>query len=462
MATIPRSAPDLTDNDAFRAIADIALDAARADHVLVSLSDQTGGTTRFANSQITQNVHPRERTLSVEAAFGDRHGSADTTDLSPSGVRDAVARAESIAEVVPGDPEYLPPLEPPRYPILPTFRPETAALGPADLAKRAGVAIALCADARLEAAGIVEAYTQAAGVAASSGLFAHELRTRIRFSVTATGADSSGSAANEDRSSDALDIEQLTRFAIRKAQLSANPREIPARPMTAILEPSAMAGFVAPLFWTLDARAVERGASAYSGRVGQQIVDSRISLQNRPDHPALLGAGFGGDGLPTDYHKWIDRGVLRRVMHDRWTAKQAGETPAIRPDALVMSFDDGATAGIGAAPVGTARSEAPGASLEALIASTDFGLLITTFWYIRMVNPQDLTLTGMTRDGVLIIENGAITGAAKNFRWHESPLAALNRVAGFTEPTHALNRGRKMMLPVLKLNEFGFSSATRF
>ncbi len=452
--TVLVPSPDLTDKDAFRVIADIALNAARADHLLISLSDQTGGTTRFANSQITQNVYPRERTLSVEAAFGDRHGAADTTDLSPAGVRDAVARAEAIAEVVPADPEYLSPLEPPRYPILPTFRPETAALGPAELAERAGVAIALCADARLEAAGTVEAYTQAAGVAASSGLFAHELRTRIRFSVTATGADSSGSAANEDRSSDALDIEQLTRFAIRKAQLSANPREIPARPMTAILEPSAMAGFVAPLFWTLDARAVERGASAYSGRVGQQIVDSRISLQNRPDHPALLGAGFGGDGLPTDYHKWIDRGVLRRVMHDRWTAKQAGETPAIRPDALVMSFDDAATTGIGAAPAG--------ASLEALIASTDFGLLITTFWYIRMVNPQDLTLTGMTRDGVLIIENGAITGAAKNFRWHESPLAALNRVAGFTEPTHALNRGRKMMLPVLKLNEFGFSSATRF
>ncbi|MCA9242962.1 MAG: TldD/PmbA family protein [Phycisphaerales bacterium] len=448
MAPIPRNSPDLTDKAAFREIADIALDATRADHLFIALSDQAGGTTRFANSQITQNVNTRERTLTIEAAFGNRHGSAATNDFSSAGVKEAVARAEAIAEVTPENDEYLPPIEQPLYPILPTFRPETASLGPTELAQRAGVAIDLCADAGLSAAGIVEAYTQAAGVAASSGLFGHETRTRIRFSVTATGAGSSGSAANEDRSSDALDVETLTRFAVRKAQLSANPRELPARPMTAILEPSAMASFVAPLFWTLGARAVERGASAYAGKLGQRVIDERLTLQNRPDHPALLGAGFSEEGLPTDYHKWFDRGVLQRVMHDRWTAKQAGVTPAIRPDAIVLSAndDDNATA----------------ATVEELVAQTDFGVLVTTFWYIRMVNPQDLTLTGMTRDGVLTIENGAITGAAKNFRWHESPLAALNRLEGYTAPMNALNRGHKMMLPVLKLADFGFSSATRF
>ncbi|MHC4550481.1 MAG: TldD/PmbA family protein [Planctomycetota bacterium] len=441
----------MINRDAFRKLADTALNASRADHTVVSLSARKGGTARFANNQIVQHVHTHRHTLTVSVAFGQRKGSSSTTELSRPAVVAAVKRATRIARVSPPDPECLPPLGPQTYPARVTHRPETAAAGPARLVADAGKAIKLCEAAGLEGAGIVSAYESVGGVAADTGLFAHEPRTRAEFSLTATGADASGWVMNAHRSIDDLGVAARARVAIEKAQRAARPKEIPPGCYTVILEPAAVAGLLGPLHWAVDAKAYYRGTSALSGKLDEEILDSRLTLRNDPLHPALLGSGFDGAGLPSDEATWIDRGVLKRLRYDRFTARERGVAPTYGVDAPHLSGAIGLDA------------DARSGLVDDLLRGTERAILVTNFWYIRSVNRTDLTLTGMTRDGTFLVEDGQVTTGLINFRWHESPLRALNQVEAYGVPTDAITMERpKMLLPPLRIRDFNFSSVTRF
>ncbi len=437
---------ELIDRNAFRRLADLVFSASRADHASISLNDSVGGTTRFANNQIVQNVDVRRQTLSVAVAFGQRHGSADTTDLSDAAVRDAVRRAEQAARVCPPDPEYLPPLGPQPYKPIPTYRPETASAGPQRRLAEARTAIELCRAAGIQAAGIVSTRATTVGLAADTGLFAFEPRTFARFSLTAAEGGATGWTNITHRSVDGLGVAERTRIAIEKAKASADPRELPPGRYTVILEPAAVAGLVSPMLELMDARSFDKGTSPYVGKLGREIIDPRLTLANRPDHPDLFGAAFDADGLPSQARTWTDAGVLRQLHYDRFTARQHNVPPVSPPDAPVLSGD---------APVARTIGD--------LIRSTPRAILVTTFWYIRFVNRTDLTLTGMTRDGTFLIEDGRLVGPVINFRFHESPLRALRQVEAFTAPTDATSgESEKMLLPAMRIRDFNFSSVTRF
>lgn len=438
--------PDLMSQSEFQRLAHLAFDASSADDVRVNLSDRAGGTTRFANNQVTQNVRTRRAEMTVTVAFGKRAGATSTTDLTDQAIRDTVKRAEAIAKVTPEDPEYLPPPAQQLFPVLPTRREDTATAGPQRRFEAAKVACEMCAAADMQAAGIAATYTNAVGVAANNGLFAYEQRCRADFSLTATAPDSTGWSKNAVRSIDDLDIEAMTRRAIDKARLTAHPRELPAGRMTVILEPPAVQGLVGPLIGNFNARRYDRGTSALAGKLHQRIIDPRLTLRNRPEHPSLLGRGFSPQGLANSYFAWIENGVLAHLDYDRFTATKHGQQPTTGVDAAELS-----------GPADQAQS------LDELIAGTPHGVLVTHFWYIRYVNRTDLTLTGMTRDGTCLIEDGRLAGGVHNFRFHESPLVAFNQLDAFTEPADAIaTEGAKMMLPAMRIHDFNFSSVTRF
>ncbi|MHC4819179.1 MAG: TldD/PmbA family protein, partial [Planctomycetota bacterium] len=326
--------------DEFKQLADLALEASGGDHTVVSLSDRKGGTARFANNQLVQHVNTYRHELTVSVAIDGSTGSSSTTELSPRAVAAATARAEKIARVSPPDPEYLAPLPAQEYPERDTFVPETAAAGPARLLEDAHEAIRICRAADLEGAGIVSAYVSTTGIAADTGLFAHEHRTRAEFSLTATGPDSSGWVKNANRSIDRLGVVDRAHKAVDKAKRSAKPKEVPAGRYTVILEPAAVAGLLGPLHRAANAKAYDRGTSALAGKLGQPVIDARLTLRNDPRHPELLGRGFSGAGLPSDEATWIDKGVLRRLDYDRFTAKEHGVAPSYGLDAPHLATDD--------------------------------------------------------------------------------------------------------------------------
>jgi len=216
-------AAELITRQAFRALAERVLEASPGDHTFVALSDHQGGTARFANNQVVQHVNTRRQELTVSVSLGARVGTSTTTRLSAEAVQEVVKRAAALAKLAPEDPEYLPPLPPQTYHHFDTFCSDTAEAGPERLLRNVRAAVTPCAASKLVAAGIATAYAEARGVAADTGLFAYEPRTRAQFSVTATGDDASGWAKSAHRSIDALEVEPCVDTAIAKAKRAAKP-----------------------------------------------------------------------------------------------------------------------------------------------------------------------------------------------------------------------------------------------
>lgn len=438
--------PKMTSREEFQFIAELVLKCSTADHTLVALQDQDSGTTRFANNQVIQNVNTRRGGVSVTASFGRRQGTATTTDFTAGSLRETVKRAEAIAHVSPEDPEYLPPAGPQAYAGCSTSRGETVKAGPSARLEYANEAIGQCRMENLSAAGIVSSSRASVGVAAGTGLCAFEERTDARFSITVQAGDATGWASAAHRSIDRLKVQERTLSAIQKAARGADPEELPPGCYRVILEPAAVAGLWSWVIWMLDAKSYLKGTSPFAGKLQRGIFDERLSLENCPAHADLLGASFTSEGLPSTASRWISHGVLQQLAYDRFTAhaQQIAEIPTIEAPRLSMEGESAS-------------------SLARLIKSTDRAILVTNFWYLRTVNPTDLTLTGMTRDGTFLVEKGEIVSAVKNFRFHESPLRAFQRVDAWTAPMEAVtSETGKMLVPAVVLPDFHFSSVTRF
>lgn len=438
--------PKMTTPGEFRFLADLVLKRSGGDDTVVTLRDEHGGTTRFANNRIVQNVDTRRGTLTVSVAFGRRRGSSSTTDFTAGSIQDTLTRAERIARISPEDPEYLPPPDPQIYPTRPTSRPETVGAGPSRRLEYVNEAIGQCRIENLQSAGIVSSSVASVGVAASNGLFAHEERTEARFSITVQADDATGWSSAAHRSLDHLKIQERTLTAIQKAKRGREPRECPPGRYRVILEPAAVAGLWSWILWQLDAKSYEKGTSPFADQLGRRIVDERLTLQNLSDHPDLLGTGFTQEGLSSEDAVWIENGVLRQLAYDRFTAKVHGINRIPTLDAPCLS----------AAGQSSLRT-------QDLIKQCERAILVTNFWYIRAVNPTDLTLTGMTRDGTFLVEDGEITSAVRNLRFHESPLRVFKEAEAFTEAAEAVTaEAGKMLVPAMVLRDFYFSSVTRF
>ncbi len=445
-STIVKTWPKMTSREEFRFLADLILTRSSGDETVVTLNDLHSGTTRFANNHVVQNVDVRRGILAVTVAYGKRHGTASATDFTAGSVLETLARAERVARVSPEDPEYLSPLEPQSFARWETTRPETVAAGPARRLEYANEAISLCRMENLLSAGIVTSSVCSTGVASNTGLFGYEARTEARFSITVQSDDATGLNAAAHRSIDHLKIQERTLAAIDKARRGCEPMELPPGRYPVVLEPAAVAGLLASLMGALDAKSYQKGVSPFTGRLGKRILDKRLTLNNSPGHADLLGVGFTAEGIPSGPSTWIDGGVLRQLTYDRYTAKVQGVTTIPTLEAPVLSVKGD-----------TCRT------VKDLIKQTDHAILVSNFWYIRSVNPNDLTVTGMTRDGTFLIEKGEIIGPVKNFRFHDSLLRAFQDIGPSTVSLEAVTAETgKMLVPAMVLPRFHFSSVTRF
>jgi len=215
-----------------------------------------------------------------------------------------------------------------------------------------------------------------------------------------------------------------------------------------ILEPAAVAALVQTLqFGALSKRAADEGRSVFSkegggSRIGEKVAHESVTLRTDPFEPRVPalpwseGGPFGGatSGLPNRRVSWIEKGVLKTLHADRYWAGKTGVEPTPFPSGLVL--------------------EGGNQTLEGLVASTERGLLVTRFWYIRAVNPQTWQLTGLTRDGLFMIEKGKIAYPAVNLRFNESPVVMLRNIEGMPP---AVPAGR-MLVPAIKSREFTFTS----
>lgn len=436
--------------DEAKKIIDKALSYASADETEINLGGGSSGDTRFAVNTATTSGYRDQLTLVVSSSYGKRNGTSTTDTLTDESIARTVKAAESIARLSPEDPESVPLLGPQTYTPVAAFDDPTATAGPD---WRSGIAAATIGPAtakNLVSAGFVQNGASFQSIGNSKGLFGFHRSTGASFTTTVrTGIGTqggSGWATSEGNKISDVDGKAAAERAIRKAELSASPVAIEPGKYTVILEPAAVADLVSFMLFFFGARGADEGRSFLSkkgggNRKGEKMFGENISIYTDPAYAAGPGAPFAGSGLPSKKMDFIRGGVVTNMFVDRYWAQKTNQEPTPFPTNVIM--------------------EGGSASVDDMIASTERGVLVTRIWYIRLVDPQTVLLTGLTRDGTFLVEQGKIKSAIKNFRFNESPAIMLNFVQAMSPTvrvTGSEGGGFTTMFPALKVDNFTFTS----
>jgi PmbA protein len=420
----------------------------------VQIDETIEALTRFANNAIHQHVAEQGLVVSIRTVVDGRTARVTTNRTEEDALRGAVASAVSLAAQQPKDAQILPMLGKQKYQAVRRYHPDTAALSPEDRA-RAVRNVCKLAEVRGQiAAGIFSSGQHQSFLANSRGLAAAYRQTQATFSITMRQGSAASWAKGNAGDYCRFDPAQLAKIASEKATRAQDPVELQPGRYTVILEPAAVLDLVGFLFYDFAATSVADQRSCFSGRVGQQILGKNISISDDVYHADQLGMPFDGEGVPRQRVKLVDRGIVQNLVYSRSSAQQQRVRPTGHGFGLPNEY--------GEAPMNlvVGGGEVPVAKM---IASSERALLVTRFWYIREVDPYEKVMTGMTRDGLFLVEQGKITRAARNFRFNQSVLEMLRNVECLGPARRAAGEESfDMVVPPMKVGGFQFSEVTKF
>lgn len=437
--------------------------ATKGADALVTLRSSREGNTRFAVNEISTSGDVERLSIALTVQLGQRSATAVTNQQDDRSIDDLVGRTLRMARLAPENPEDMPPLGQQHYaPAKNAADPATAKLAPDVRAKAVGAALAAGEAGKVVMAGFVNHASHSLAIGTSAGLWAYHTWTSCGMSCTARTPDSTGSGwagAGSNRMAD-LDAGAIAKIAVDKASASARPQKLDPGRYTVILEPAAVASLLAFLTNSLDARRADEGRSYFSKhRPGDKLFPETITLRSDPADAGLGALPFDAEGFPLTPTRWIDKGVLTGLPYSRYWAKKQGKPPTGRVGGA-GGFGGGGGGGGGGGSVGWTLDGGT-ASRDELIKGVQRGVLITRFFYLRALDPQSILATGLTRDGVFLIENGAISHPVNNFRFNESPIQLLARCDGLgatAMPSGA--EGPAMRVPILRSHEFNLASTS--
>jgi predicted Zn-dependent protease len=444
--------------DEVKAITDKVLNMAKAEAVEVEFSGGERSATRFANSNITANMIQFDRTLSVTAYVGTKSATATARDFDDASLKQAVEDAEKRAQTARENADLMPLVAGPQdYVPVDAVLPSGVNYGPAERAKAVRQSLDICEKKGVLGSGYIPKVHLTTCSANSKGLFAYYQYAESSFILTCRTPDGAGSGwAGITGVKDAalIDAARLTEVAADKALKSRKPRALEPGRYTVILEPRPAARFLSLMIGLFNARTAEGPVGSYfSGKtpgttkLGEKLFSDLVTIKSDIGNPVLRQTPVGPDGMAARPITWVEKGVLTNLAYDRqWARRQKKDpTPTSPNQSLVM--------------------EGSKTTVDEMIKSTRRGLLVTFFWYIRPVDPPTLLNTGMTRDGLFLIENGEIAGPVQNFRWNMSPLVGFNNVTAVGQPV-PIHTGESYdgpgtaLVPSVKMEDFYMTSVS--
>jgi predicted Zn-dependent protease len=454
---MPASAAHLLPEQDLHQIIDTVLRLAKstgADETEVHVDETADSLTRFANNAIHQNVAERGLNVSIRTVVDHRTARATTNRIEEDSLRAAIEASLSLAHSQPKDPQLLPLPGKQRYCKVNRFAKETAALTSEERARAVRRACDLAIQNGQVAAGIFASSLQQSALGNSRGLFAAYRESRAEFSITMQENPAASWAKANALSVRNFDPQKLAQSASEKAHMAVDARELVPGRYTVILEPAAVLDLVGFLFYDFAATALQDKRSCLNNRMGKPLFGKNISITDDVYHPLQLGAPFDGEGIPRQRVLLVDRGVPQNLVYARSSAKSAHKKPTGHGFALPNEY--------GEAPMNLVFSGGD-SSLEKMVASTDRGLLVTRLWYIREVDPYEKVMTGMTRDGLFLVEKGKVTTAVRNFRFNQSILEMLRNAEQLGPAVRATGEEAfEMVVPAMKVRDFHFSEVTKF
>ncbi len=425
--------------------------------------------TRFANNTIHQNVSELNEIASIRVAFDGKTARATTNRFDAGSLKRAVQSAESIARVQEPDPERLPLVklseagkgdDPARW-----FE-STAAITPADRAEGVGKIVSIAKKHGLKTAGIYSSSQTAEALINSNGVSAFHRQTAAEVSITMLDHDSSGWQKANSPDVNNLDPRRLAEIAAEKALNSQNPDELAPGKYTVVLEPAAVLDLVGFMFWDFGGLAILDQRSFLNNRIGTKLFGDNITIVDDVCHPLQSGAAFDGEGVRRQRVNLVENGVIKNLVYARGTAEKmrkseyAGKVGTIAPTGHGFPLPNE----IGEAPTNIVFLTPGGEqTVEQMVAGTERGVLITRLWYIREVDPYEKILTGMTRDGTFVIENGKVKKGIRNFRFNQSLIELLTNVEALGKSVRSSGEEAfDMVVPAMKVNGFNFTEVTKF
>ena len=450
-------AAELLHERELRRIVDTVLRLAKstgAEEAEVHVDEVADALTRFANNAIHQNVAEHGLTVSIRTVVDGRTARATTNRIHEDSFRSAIEVSLSLAHRQPKDPRLLPMPGKQRYRAVSRFIKQTAALSAEERARAVRRACDLAVTKGQVAAGIYSNGQSQSVLGNSRGLFAAYRETHSEFSITAQEGPAASWAKANSADVRAFDPQKLAARACQKAHLAVNSRELAPGRYTVILEPAAVLDLVGFLFYDFAATALEDKRSCLNERMAKQLFGQNISISDDVYHPLQQGAPFDGEGLPRQRVLLVDCGIPKNLVYSRAAAQAAGQRPTGHGFALPNEY--------GEAPMNLVFGGGD-SSMDKMVTSTDRGLLVTRLWYIREVDPYEKVMTGMTRDGLFLVENGRVTGAARNFRFNQSLIEMLKNVELLGPAVRAAGEEAfEMVVPAMKVRDFCFSEVTKF
>jgi len=434
---------------------DEAMDYSQADQTEVLAVAHDGALTRYSNSYIHQNVAEKNVHLSVRTIKDKKIGYASTNRLDKRSVQKTVDTTIEIGKQRPEDAQFksLPKSKTP----APTdsFFQTSADFSPRQRAETVRLIIEKATKSKLSAAGALSNEAAILGVANSLGTKSIQPLTQVSLNTVISSSSSSGFASFISRDIEELDAETLANTAIEKALLSENPIGIEPGEYTVILEEEAVGQLISFLaFIGFGALAFQEQRSFVCGKIDQSIAGNNITIWDDAIDNRTIGFPFDFEGVPKQKVVLIEKGIAKNVVYDSYTAQR--ENKESTGHALPAPNPYG--------PIPFNLFLQPGdSSMQKMISSTAKGILITRFHYANIEDPMKTILTGMTRDGTFLIENGAVTKGIKNLRITQSILEALSKVELISKKTRLVDSGfGACNVPVLKIKDFNFTGITEF
>jgi predicted Zn-dependent protease len=432
-----------------KTILDKVIKLSKADECSAQLTGSITGNIRYALNSVSTSGIVDDTQLAVQVAFGKRVGSATVNEFDDKSLEKVVRRAEELAKLAPENPEFMPTIDKQEYKPSETFSSKTAGVTPEYRAEVAAACIEPCKKDKLVAAGFLSDNQSFTAIANSKGNWGYQKSSGVDFTCTVRTDDGRGSGwvARNLRDVESFNAQKEIAIAMDKAKRSAEAKALEPGKYTVILEPAASAGLISFMMFGFDARQSDEGRSFLSkkgggNKLGEKLFDERVSIYADPwdKDAAVVPWDVQNDGLPRERLDIISKGKVEYLQYSRYWAEQKKKKASGLPGNLIMLGGDKSTAD--------------------LIKSTKKGILVTRTWYIRLVDPQTVLLTGLTRDGTFYIEDGEIKHPIKNFRFNESPVIMLNNIEELGKPVRVGDDESPfvMMIPPMKIRDFTFTS----
>jgi PmbA protein len=427
--------------------------------------------TRFANNTIHQNVAEENYGVSVRTVFEGRTARATTNRFDDQSLKDVVTASQDLAKVQEPDADLLPISNAGEGARATQGLPsrhfaETARITPDQRAEGVGKIVSIALKHKLTTAGIYSSSESIEGIFNSRGLSNWHTQTSAEVSITMLAPDSSGWQKSNSPNVANLNPQVLAEIAAKKAVESATPREIPAGKYTVILEPAAVLDITGFMFFDFGGLAILDQRSFLNNRIGKNLFGENISIWDDVAHPLQSGPSFDGEGLRRQKVQLVEKGTVKRLVYARATAEKmrkseyADKVGTIEPTGHGFPIPN--EMGEGPMNIVFEPSRDP-KTVDQMIASTERGILVTRLWYIREVDPYEKILTGMTRDGTFLVENGKLVCGVRNFRFNQSLIEMLSNVEQMSTPVRTSGEESfDMVVPAMKVRDFNFTEVTRF